>query len=108
MDKNVIIYKNVIIGLNPQISPFTILGKPPLGKSEGELELFIGDNATIRSFTTIYAGNIIGCRFSTGQNVSIRENNKLAIMSVSGPPPYLNSRILSGIIPEYIPGASWK
>lgn len=74
-DSGIIIYKNVEIGLNCQISPFVILGKPPLGKNEGDLKLLIGNNATIRSFTTIYAGNKIGDNFSTGQNASIREGN---------------------------------
>jgi len=71
----IIIYKNVLLGKSCGISPFVILGKPPLGKIEGELKLEIGNNAVIRSFTTIYAGNKIGNGFATGQNVSIRENN---------------------------------
>jgi len=71
----IIIYKNVLIGKNPEISPFVILGKPPLSKEDGELRLEIGNNAIVRSFTTIYAGSKIGNNFATGQNVSIRENN---------------------------------
>lgn len=109
-DKNVIIYKNVKIGFNPQISPFVILGKPPLGKSDGELELLIGDDAIIRSFTTIYAGNTIGHRFSTGQNVSIRENNHLGDNVSIGTSSVLefeniigdNSRIHSGCFLEMV------
>ncbi|MBA7509000.1 2,3,4,5-tetrahydropyridine-2,6-dicarboxylate N-acetyltransferase [subsurface metagenome] len=69
------IYKNVHLGKNCNISPFVILGKPPLNKKDGELALEIGMNAIIRSFTTIYTGNRIGNNFTTGQNVSIRENN---------------------------------
>ena len=72
---NIIIYKNVIVGADSDISPYVILGKAPLNKKNGELELVIGKNSTIRSFTTIYSGNIILDYFSTGQNVSIRENN---------------------------------
>lgn len=71
----IIIYKNVYLEKNCNISPFVILGKPPLNKKEGELKLEIGMNAIIRSFTIIYAGNKIGNNFATGQNVSIRENN---------------------------------
>ena len=71
----IIIFKNVSLGRNNNISPFVILGKPPLNKKDGELKLEIGINAVIRSFTTIYAGNKIGNGFATGQNVSIRENN---------------------------------
>ncbi|MBN2073204.1 MAG: transferase [Actinobacteria bacterium] len=70
-----IIYSNVKIGKGHDIAPWVVLGKPPLGKKEGEIELVIGDNAIIRSFTTIYAGCTIGDNFSTGQNVSIREDN---------------------------------
>jgi acetyltransferase-like isoleucine patch superfamily enzyme len=74
---NIIINKNVIVGVDSDISPFVILGKTPLNKKNGHLELIIGKNSTIRSFTTIYSGTIIGNYFSTGQNVSIRENNKI-------------------------------
>lgn len=73
----IIIYKDVLIGINSNISPFVILGKAPLNKKNSELKLVIGKNSTIRSFTTIYSGNVIGDYFSTGQNVSIRENNKI-------------------------------
>ena len=41
----------------------------------GELPLTIGVAATIRPFSTIYAGCAIGDRFQTGQCVSIREDN---------------------------------
>lgn len=71
----IIIYKNVSIGKNSDISPFVILGKNPLGDNCNKLKLVIGKNATIRSFTTIYLGSKIGDFFSTGQNVSIREDN---------------------------------
>ena len=74
LDK-IIFYKNVHLGKNCAISSFVILGKPPLNAKDGELKLKIDDNAIIRSFTTIYAGNRIGSNFTTGQNVSIRENN---------------------------------
>jgi len=73
----IIIYENVSVGINSNISPFVVLGKAPLNKKSGDLKLVIGKNSTIRSFTTIYSGNVIGDYFSTGQNVSIRENNKI-------------------------------
>ena len=71
----IIIHENVSIGKNPDISSFVVLGKKPLGDNCAELKLVIGKNATIRSFTTIYLGSKIGDFFSTGQNVSIREDN---------------------------------
>jgi acetyltransferase-like isoleucine patch superfamily enzyme len=54
-----------------------VLGKPPRGKSPGELKLAIGRNAVIRPFTTIYAGTVIGDDFQTGQGASIREDNQI-------------------------------
>lgn len=69
------IYPNVAIGKNPNIEKFVIIGKPPQGKREGELKTTIGDNAVIRSFTIIYAGNVIGNYFQTGHHALIRENN---------------------------------
>ncbi len=75
LKNEIIIQKNVFIGKNHDISPFVVLGKKPLGKDRDKLELLIGKNAVIRSFTTIYLGTSIGDSFSTGQNVSIREDN---------------------------------
>ena len=52
-----------------------ILGKAPRGCELGERELVVGCNATIRPFTTLYAGSTIGARLQTGQGASIREDN---------------------------------
>lgn len=89
------IYKNVKIGQNAQIEDFVIIGIPPKGKEDGDLETIIGDNAliqpfsiiyagstignnaVIRSHTIIYPGNMIGDNFQTGHNALIRENNKI-------------------------------
>ncbi len=71
------IYKNVEIGKGSTLYGPVVLGQPPRGKEEGELKLIIGKNAIIRPFTTIYAGNIIGDNFQTGQGASIREDNKI-------------------------------
>ncbi len=54
-----------------------VVGKAPRGAAEGELPLRIGARATVRPFTTIYAGNVIGDRLQTGQGASIREDNVL-------------------------------
>jgi acetyltransferase-like isoleucine patch superfamily enzyme len=75
MKDNVKILKNVKIGKDAQIQDFVIIGVPPKGKSEGELETIIGDNAIIRSHSVIYAGNKIGDNFQTGHGVTIREQN---------------------------------
>ncbi len=70
-------YDNVVLGENVVIEEFSVIGKPPRGKKDGELRTVIGDGAVIRSGTVIYAGNIIGARFSTGHHVVIREENEI-------------------------------
>jgi acetyltransferase-like isoleucine patch superfamily enzyme len=69
------IYPRVFIGPGSIIYGPAVLGQPPRGKAEGELELIIGSAAIIRPFTTIYAGTKIGDNFQTGQGTSIREDN---------------------------------
>lgn len=71
------IYNNVILGQNVEMGDFLIIGKPPLGKKDGELETITGDNSIIRDHTIIYAGNKIGKNFQTGHHVVIRENNEI-------------------------------
>jgi len=71
------IYLNVVIGKEAILETPYIIGKPPRGRKEGELKTIIGKNVIIRPFTTIYAGNIIGDNFQTGQGVSIREDNDI-------------------------------
>lgn len=69
------IYKNVKLGENISIGDFCIIGLPPHGKKDGELETIIGDGFNIGSHSIIYAGNKIGKNFRTGHHVVIRENN---------------------------------
>jgi acetyltransferase-like isoleucine patch superfamily enzyme len=70
-----LIYPGVVLGRDCVVEKFCVLGKPPRGKKAGELATVIGDNALIRSFTTIYAGSRAGNNLQTGQGVSIREGN---------------------------------
>lgn len=77
ISKSAVIYENVKLGKNCVIEDFVILGKPPKGSRDGEIETVIGDNAVIRSHTVIYAGNRIGSDFSTGHHVMIREKNEI-------------------------------
>lgn len=72
------IHENVDIGEGAVIGDFVIIGEPPRGKKPGELKTIIGKNATIRSHTVIYAGNIVGDNFQTGHHVMVREENKIA------------------------------
>jgi acetyltransferase-like isoleucine patch superfamily enzyme len=73
--KTVKIYKNVLIGDNMAIEDFVIIGVPPQRKKDGELQTTIGRCSIIRSHSVIYAGNVIGDNFQTGNNVNIREEN---------------------------------
>lgn len=71
------LYKNVKLGSDVTIEDFAVIGHPPRGKADGELETVIGDGAVIRSGTVIYAGNRIGRGFQSGHNVTIRESNEI-------------------------------
>jgi acetyltransferase-like isoleucine patch superfamily enzyme len=59
------------------IDPFVILGKPPRQSVPGEKTLKLGPQATIRSFSTLYADTVIGSHLQTGHGVMIREDNIL-------------------------------
>ena len=71
------VFENVHLGDNVVIEEYCIVGAPPRGKADGELETVIGDNAHIRSHTVIYAGNLIGDNFQTGNKANIRELNRI-------------------------------
>jgi acetyltransferase-like isoleucine patch superfamily enzyme len=71
------IYPNVRLGEGSYTEDFCIVGTPPRGVEEGELQTVIGDGAVIRSHTVIYAGNLIGRHFQTGNKVNIRELNEI-------------------------------
>jgi acetyltransferase-like isoleucine patch superfamily enzyme len=71
------LYENVTLGDGSVVEDFCIIGTPPRGARDGEWPTTIGDNAVIRSHTVIYAGNIIGRNFQTGNKVNIRESNRI-------------------------------
>jgi len=71
------LFNNVLLGAGTVIEDFSIVGTPPRGKQDGELPTTIGDDSVIRSHTVIYAGNIIGAHFQTGNKVNIRESNRI-------------------------------
>jgi len=77
LNRNVAIYEPVVIGKDPVIEDFVVLGKPPTGTKAGKLKLVIGDFPVIRSGTIIYTGNTIGNHFHTGDNARIREKNRI-------------------------------
>ena len=71
------IYSGVKLEPDSTIEDYCIIGVPPRGKKEGELETTIGQGSHIRSHTVIYAGNKIGKNFQTGNKVNIREINNI-------------------------------
>jgi acetyltransferase-like isoleucine patch superfamily enzyme len=71
------VYQNVGLGAGTVVEDFCIIGTPPRGATDGELLTTIGDGSTIRSHTVIYAGNVIGAHFQTGNKVNIRESNRI-------------------------------
>lgn len=75
IDGNCQIFQNVDLGCDTVVEGPSIIGKPARGEKDGEQATKLGRNCLIRPFTTIYADNLIGDRFQTGQNVTIREEN---------------------------------
>lgn len=73
ISKTAIIHPGVQLGNNVTIEDYCIIGVPFAGYN-GEPTV-IGDNAVIRAFTVIYAGNRIGNGFVTGNKTNIRELN---------------------------------
>jgi acetyltransferase-like isoleucine patch superfamily enzyme len=71
------VYENVTLGDGSVVEDFCIVGAPPRGALDGELATVLGSNAVIRSHTVIYAGNVIGNNFQTGNKVNIRESNRI-------------------------------
>jgi acetyltransferase-like isoleucine patch superfamily enzyme len=71
------IHENVVLGAGTVVEDFCIVGAPPRGARAGELLTTIGDGAVLRSHTVIYAGNVIGRNFQTGNKVNIRESNQI-------------------------------
>jgi len=71
------IYKNVTLGDGTVVEDFSLVGVAPRGAQDGELATVIGERAVIRSHTVIYAGNVIGRNFQTGNKVNIRESNRI-------------------------------
>jgi acetyltransferase-like isoleucine patch superfamily enzyme len=77
MKKDFKIYKGVELGPSSTVEDYCIVGVPPRGNKEGDLRTVIGAGAHLRSHTVIYAGNIIGTNFQTGNKVNIRELNAI-------------------------------
>jgi acetyltransferase-like isoleucine patch superfamily enzyme len=77
ISERAVVYPNVKFGKGCVVEDFAMVGVPPGKKSPGELPTIIGDGAVIRAHTIIYAGNIIGKNFQTGNKANIREENEI-------------------------------
>ena len=66
--------KTIILGKGYKFDANVVVGYKPSRKIEN-LQTVIGENANLRSNTTIYAGVKIGNNLETGHNVVIREEN---------------------------------
>lgn len=75
ISKTANIYTNVLLGNDARVEDFAIIGVPAKGLTGQAAQVHIGDRATIRSHTVIYAGNNIGHDFVTGNKANIREAN---------------------------------
>jgi len=71
------LYAGVELAPDSIVEDYCILGVPPRGEKEGDLQTVIGSGAHIRSHTVVYAGNKIGNNFQTGNKVNIRELNEI-------------------------------
>ncbi len=69
------IYPNVELGAGTVVQEGAVVGEPPRGFEPGGLKTKIGAGGLVRSGTVIYAGAIIGDRFSSGHGTLIREDN---------------------------------
>jgi acetyltransferase-like isoleucine patch superfamily enzyme len=72
---NFILFPNIVWEGAYSIGHYSVIGQPFAGSESAETR--IGDNATIRSHSVIYAGNRIGRNFQTGHGVMIRELNQI-------------------------------
>lgn len=78
MLETVLIYPQVFWDPTTSVlDPWVILGKPPRQRAPGELPLTLGQHATIRAGSVLYAGSTIGHGLQTGHGVLIREDNQL-------------------------------
>ena len=65
----------VSVGKGAAFGRFVVVGEPPAGRAPSACRTRIGDGATIRSHSVLYAGNVIGNGLHVGHGVLIREDN---------------------------------
>jgi len=106
--ENVKIYGKSSVGRNAIIGDGVIIGYPAAdilkiaassGSDINDLDFkgaIIGDDAVIRSHSTIYSDVIIGKNFRTGHNVMVRENTRIGNNVLIGTNTILDGRTLIG------------
>jgi acetyltransferase-like isoleucine patch superfamily enzyme len=77
-----VVADGVRLGAGCVVEEFCLVGKHGPGVADGSAEpdkagTVLGERATIRSHTVLYAGNQIGDRFATGHHVLVREQNTI-------------------------------
>lgn len=70
-----VILDGVVLADDVVVEDFCVIGALPRGVAPGGLTTVIGPGGRIRSHTVIYAGNVIGAGFQTGNKANIRESN---------------------------------
>jgi acetyltransferase-like isoleucine patch superfamily enzyme len=72
-----VVHSAVSLGEATTIEDFCVIGVPTRHTEPGREGTAIGAGAWIRTHTVIYAGNVIGRNFVTGNKVNIRESNQI-------------------------------
>ncbi len=71
------VYPGVSFGDATTVEDFCVIGVPTRHPEADRDETCLGPGAWIRTHTVIYAGNVIGRNFVTGNKVNIRECNNI-------------------------------
>jgi acetyltransferase-like isoleucine patch superfamily enzyme len=90
------VYEGVQIGSNVHIGDYAVLGVPFGGGRLGELKTIIGHRAVIRSHTMIYAGVVIGDRFTAEHAVTIHAHAQIGEGVSIGAQSIVGSHVIIG------------
>ncbi len=103
-----ILHPGIQFGKHAKVEDYCIIGVPI--KESSEQSTVIGDHALIRSHTVIYAGNVIGKHFQTGNKANIRELNQIGAYVSIGTMTVIEHHVVigdrvrihsQGFVPEY-------
>lgn len=94
--RNCTLYPGVQVGSHVHIGDYAVLGVPFGGRPLGELKTIIGHGAVIRSHTLIYAGVVIGDRFTADHSVTIHEHAEIGEHVKIGPHSVVGGHVRIG------------